>query len=221
MQIYLYFLYFIAIHITIILYYIFILFSNQSKHTIVSLKKTDGIKVLECFKKKLDINFQVEILNPKISETNSFRLLSHKLVVNSQFANISYLKNITLIAVSYLAGANTWIKNEVFVKNYLVLSYYLSILSTFGYFIFEDKITAILSIFSILSFTVIIIIDLIINSIHINQTLGYLIEYDLIDENSENSNVLKILNNWKVRNLDIYFRVVNDLISFFVRRVKQ
>ncbi|MBP9759456.1 hypothetical protein KBD45_07215 [Candidatus Dojkabacteria bacterium] len=163
----------------------------------------------------------MEILNPKISETNSFRLLSHKLVVNSQFANISYLKNITLIAVSYLAGANTWIKNEVFVKNYLVLSYYLSILSTFGYFIFEDKITAILSIFSILSFTVIIIIDLIINSIHINQTLGYLIEYDLIDENSENSNVLKILNNWKVRNLDIYFRVVNDLISFFVRRVKQ
>lgn len=220
MQIYIYFLYFIAIHITIILYYIFILFSNQSKHLIVSLKRTDGIKVIECFKKKLDLNFNVEISNPKISETNSYRLLNTKLVVNSKFANTSYLNNISTIATSYLAGSNSWIKNEILIKNYLVISYYLIIFSTFGYFILEDKITGILSIISILVFTIIIIIDLFVNSMHVNQTLEYLVEFELIDEFTEKNNTQKILNIWKVRNLDVYYRLINDLISFFFKKEK-
>lgn len=221
MAIYLIFLYFIIIHCVIISYYIFILISNQSKDRIVSLNKTCATDVIEKFKKTFEIDTQVIISSPKITQTSSFRLTPQKFFVDSKYANISYLDNITLVAASYFGSTNSWIKNEIYLSNYLLITYYCSIIFCSIFFILEDTFSATLSLISLSLFTVIILIDMAIRQVHSTFTLDYLAEFELIDAPTERNNANKILNIWKVKSLEIYYRIIIDIVDFLFRRKKQ
>lgn len=221
MAIYLIFLYFIIIHCVIISYYIFILISNQSKHRIVSLNKTCATDVIEKFKKTFEIDTQVTISSPKITQTSSFILTPQKFFVDSKYANISYLDNIALVAASYLGSTNSWIKNEIYLNNYLLITYYGSIIFSSIFFILEDIFSATLALISLISFTVIILIDVVIRQVHSAITVDYLVEFKLIDDLTERNNTNKILNIWKVKSLGIYYRIIIDIADFLFRKKKQ
>lgn len=220
MAIYLYYLYFLAIHIIILFYYIFTLLSNQSKYRIVSLKKADGIGVLQKLKQELNINFPVEVSNPKFTETNTCKLLSEKLVINSKYANYSFIENITIVAVNMLGSTNNWVRNEILVKNYLTVSYYISIFFILFYVATESMVIGIISIGAISVFTTLMIVDLGIRNFHARLTLDCMTELDIIERESEPPFVMEILNKWKIKNLEIYYRLINDFLDFLKRKKK-
>jgi hypothetical protein len=220
MAIYLYYLYFLAIHIIILLYYIFTLISNQSKYRIACLSKADGISVLHKLKQEFNITFPVEISNPKFNETTTCKMLSEKLVINSKYANYSYIENITIISVYMIGATNNWIRNEIFVKNYLTLSYYLTLLSVLAYIATDVLFIGVISILTLSIFTTLIIVDIAIRSFHSNLTTECLLELEIIDKEMEARFVEEILNIWKIKNLNVYYRLINDIIDFLKRRKK-
>lgn len=213
MAIYLFYLYLLAINIIVLFYYIFTLLLNQSKVHTISLKKADGVSTLTQLKEALDIKLHVEISNPKFSETSTIRLYTDKLVVNSQYANLSYVENVVIIALNYIAGQNNWLRNDIFVKNYLTLLYYVSLLTTTLYILFPNFLIGIISIASLLCFSLLIIIDTVIRSLHANIVIEYLADIEIIDE-VEIEAAKQSANIWKIRNLEVYYRILNDVSEF-------